>query len=298
MASPKNLFSKPSGLAKDTNHALWQARIHRKFLYSTGERFFFNGQNALVAYLEFANLERIASETAASSNGSKAILQLLKNPELKIQLAISAGLTCPIRELWTNLTKTTTRRGLSDKISALKARIQRLDSGELEICHFIASISVEDDHAMCGRDLFLEIHANNPETFARTKEIYLNIVGQMMPFLDSFEQVNQESDDDNVDPTNVPCERVFGVLKYAEKALPNLKFGLLAQHTMAKFNKVSALLPSIDPALREQFHSEISDIQKRMKQEHLDQQANVLAAARRVRDELFEQLFYFLTIEC
>ena len=230
------------------------------------------------------------------SNGSKAILQLLKNHELKIQLAIISSLTC--RELWTNLTKTTTRRGLSEKISALKARIQRLDSGELEICQLIASISVEDDDAMCSRDLFLETHANNPETLARLKEIYLNIVGLMMPFLESFEQVNQESDDDNADPTNVPCERVFGVLKYAEKALLNLRFGLLAQHTMAKFNKVSALLPSIDPALLEQFHSEISDIQKRMKQEHLDQQANVLAAARRVRDELFEQLFYYLTIEC
>ena len=122
-------FSKPSGLAKDTNYALWQARSRRRFLYSTGERFFFNGQNALIAYLEFDNLEKIASETAPISNGSKAILQLMKDPELKIQLAISAGLTCPIRELWSNLTKTTTRRGLSDKIGELKARIQRLESG-------------------------------------------------------------------------------------------------------------------------------------------------------------------------
>ena len=61
-------FSKPSGLAKDTNYALWQARSRRRFLYSTGERFFFNGQNALIAYLEFDNLEKIASETAPISN--------------------------------------------------------------------------------------------------------------------------------------------------------------------------------------------------------------------------------------
>ena len=46
-----------------------------------------------------------------------------------------------------------------------------------------------------------------------------------MPFLESFEQVNEERGDETVDPTNVPVERVFGVLKYAEKALPNLKFG-------------------------------------------------------------------------
>ncbi len=66
--------------------------------------------------------------------------------------------------------------------------------------------------------------------------------------------------------------------KYAEKALPNLQFGLLAQQTMAKFNN----LPSIDPALLDQFHSEISEIEKRMKQEHLDQQANILSAALRL----------------
>ena len=78
-------FSKPSGLAKDTNYALWQARSRRRFLYSTEERFFFNGQNALIAYLEFDNLEKIALETEPISNGSKAILQLMKDPELNIQ---------------------------------------------------------------------------------------------------------------------------------------------------------------------------------------------------------------------
>ena len=54
----------------------------------------------------------------------------------------------------------------------------------------------------------------------------MHIVGQMMSFLESFEQVNKERDD-TVDLKNVPVERVFGVLKYAEKALPNLQFGLL-----------------------------------------------------------------------
>ena len=55
---------------------------------------------------------------------------------------------------------------------------------------------------------------------------------------------------------------------------------------MAKINKVSALLPTIDTAKLEEFHFEISDIEKKMKQDHLDQQANVLDAARRVRDEV------------
>ena len=85
-------------------------------------------------------------------------------------------------------------------------------------------------------------------------------------------------------------------MKYAEKAFPNLQFGSLAQHAMAKFNKVSALLPTIDTAKLEEFHFEISDIEQKMKQDHLDQQANVLDAARRVRDEVLSQsLFYFFT---
>ena len=56
----------------------------------------------------------------------------------------------------------------------------------------------------------------------------------------------------------------------------------------AKFNKVSQDLANIDPAKFEQFHSEISVIEKRMKQDHLAQQVNNLAAARRVRDEVLD----------
>ena len=54
-----------------------------------------------------------------------------------------------------------------------------------------------------------------------------------MPFLESLENINNQRSDEKENPTNFPCERVFGVLKYAEKALPNLQFGSLAQHEMA-----------------------------------------------------------------
>ena len=136
----------------------------------------FNGQNALIAYLEFDNSEKIASQTAPISNGSKAILQLMKDPELNIQLAISTGLTCPIRELWSNLTKTTTRRGFSDKIGELKARIQRLESGELKIIDLIGRISVNDADAIQGRDLFLESYGQNPDTLlSLSKKLIKNV---------------------------------------------------------------------------------------------------------------------------
>ena len=61
-------------------------------------------------------------------------------------------------------------------------------------------------------------------------------------------------------------DRIFELLKFAEKALPNLQFGLLAQQSlMAKFNQVSEDLPNIDPSKYDQFHSEVSVIEKRMK---------------------------------
>ena len=89
----------------------------------------------------------------------------MRNQELKIQLSISAGLTCPIRELWSNLTKTTTRRCLSDNIGALKTRIQRLQSSDLNMRDLIESISAEDEDAMRGRDLFLEVHEDNLDMY-------------------------------------------------------------------------------------------------------------------------------------
>ena len=63
-------------------------------------------------------------------------------------------------------------------------------------------ISAEDADAIQGRDLFVESHGENPDTLLRLNEIYLNIVGQMMPFFESFENLNQERGDEIVDLTN------------------------------------------------------------------------------------------------
>ena len=87
----------------------------------------------------------------------------MKNKELKIQLAISAGLSYQIRELWSHLTKTTTRRRLSESIVALKARLDCLKNDELNIIQLITSISVDDENAVCKRKLFPETPRNNPD---------------------------------------------------------------------------------------------------------------------------------------
>ena len=68
-----------------------------------------------------------------------------------------------------------------------------------------------------------------------------------MAFHESFEQVNAEVGM-KLDTTNILCERVLEVLKCAEKALSNLDFRFLSQHTIAKFNKVSANLSITVPA--------------------------------------------------
>ena len=119
----------------------------------------------MIAYIEFDHLKQIVSETALFSYGLKAILQPMKNKELKIQLAISAGLTYQIRELWSHLTKTTTRRRLSESIVALKARLDCLKNDELNIIQLITSISVDDENAVCKRELFPETPRNNPDVY-------------------------------------------------------------------------------------------------------------------------------------
>ena len=73
--------------------------------------------------------------------------------------------TCPIHEFWSNLTKTTTRRWLSDNIGALKTRFQRFQSSDLNMRDLIESISAEDEDAMRGRDLFLEVHEDNLDMY-------------------------------------------------------------------------------------------------------------------------------------
>ena len=67
---------------------------------------------------------------------------------------------------------------------------------------------------------------------------------------------------------------------------------------MANFNKEAEPLKNIDPAKLEQYHFEISVFEKQMKQDHPDQPANVLAAERRERDEVFDSFSFLFSINC
>ena len=75
---------------------------------------------------------------------------------------------------------------------------------------------------------FLKPQKKSRGSFENKRNISQYVVDQKMPFLESLENINNERSDEQGDPTYVPCERVFGVLTYAEKALPYLQFDSLA----------------------------------------------------------------------
>ena len=281
-------FAPPSGLAQDNLYQLWKVKSKTKFLYSTGQRFFFIGTNALLAFLEYDKLHQIVAENQAASNGAKEIFQLMKNPKLKEELSLMAGLSCLIRQLWTDLTIKSTRKKLALKINTLYDLVSKLENGEANIIDSIRNANVKDADVNAGRELFLTAFENDVGKLDEVKDIYLFIVKNMRQFLEPFTEVEEGTEQDIIDPTNIPCERVFGLLKYAEKHLLNLQFGLLAHHAVAKFNRVDLTLDSLDTDCLESIHSDIPRIEQKLKQQHLEQEEKKLEAARRNRDQVIK----------
>ena len=279
-------FAPPSGLAQDNLYQLWKVKSKSKFLISTGQRFFFIGNNALIAFLEYDKLYQIVEENQAASNGAKEIFQLMKNPKLKEELTLMAGLACLIRQIWTHLTIKTTRAELASKINMLYDLVMKIENGEANIIDTIKNANSEDENVKLGRELFLSELEDNDEKINVVKEIYLYIVKNMRPFLEPFTEVDEGTEENLIDPTNIPCERVFGLFKYAEKHLGKLQFGLLANHAIAKFNRLDLKLDSLDPEQLEKIHSEIPKIEKLLKQQEREQEEHKLEAARRQRDQV------------
>ena len=75
-----------------------------------------------------------------------------------------------------------------------------------------------------NRGLELHLHLQpkweNSDTFLRLKEVDPNIVGLMMPFRESFENVNQEIGHKIVDPTDVPVDSVLGYWNIQRRHYP------------------------------------------------------------------------------
>ena len=279
-------FAKPSGLAKDNLYQMWQVKSSLRFLYATGERFFFLGNNALIAILEFGKLKQIADENQGVSNGAKEIFQLMKNSKLEEELTIMAGLACLIRQLWTHLTIKSTRREFSSKIKMLDELVAKLKSNEASLIDSIKNANVDDTNVQKGRDLFLSMYETDEHMINTITAIYIDIVEQMQPFLEPFSEVEEGTEENVIDPTNISCERAFGLLKYAEKHLVNLQFGLLANHAVAKFNRLDLALDSYDSSKLEEIHANIPAIEKHLKDQQRDQEAHKVESARRNRDQV------------
>ena len=107
-----------------------------------------------------------------------------------------------------------------------------------------------------------------------------------MPFLSPFLIVEDGTENNLIDPTNVPVERSFGMFKFLEKLLVNLQFGLLSAMTLAKFNHLNEQLQSFDSDKLWNAHAEIDSIEARMRKEHEAQEANRVEHTERVRDEV------------
>ena len=116
--------------------------------------------------------------------------------------------------------------------------------------------------------------------------IYIQIIEQMQPFLEPFSELEEGTEEHLVDPTNIACERAFGLLKYAEKHLQNLQFGLLASHAVAKFNRLDLALDYYDSSILEEIHANIAIIEKHLKEQQRDQAAHKVESPRRNRDQL------------
>ena len=166
--------------------------------------------------------------------------------------------------------------------------ITKLENNDASIIDTIKNASVEDVKVQTARELFLTEFEDNEEKIDQVKEIYLFIVKNMRPFLEPFTEIEEGTEQNLIDPTNIPCERVFGLYKHAEKHLLNLQFGLLAQHAVAKFNRID--FNSFDENRMQEIHADIPNIEKKIKEKEKEQEANKLEAARRNRDQVLNNL--------
>ena len=262
-------LSKPSGQAKDSLYDLWTRKSDRQFKHSLGERFFFITDNVLVSFLDYEKLSSFVKENKSSSNGAKQIHQLMKNKNLKTEMLLMSGLAALIRKLWKTLTVKRTKKALAQKIEELKENLRDLRSGDISILQLIEDADINDESTIAARDLFLQKSDDNIAN--KAKEIYIDIIHQMMPYLNDFLIVEDGTEDHIIDPTNIPAERAFGVFKFIEKHLVNLQFGLISATTIATFNHLEKEIDNFDSDRIWDAHSQISDVERKMKAKHIAQ---------------------------
>ena len=283
---------KPSGQAKDNLFHLWSRKSTRRFKHSTGERFFFVTDNILASFLDFDKLRSFVAENESSSNGAKQINELMKNQNLEKQMLIMSGLATLIRELWKTLAIKQQKQAFAKKIEHIKETMHSLRSGDIQILQLIENANIRDKMTTTARELFLV--KSNEEIQNDVKVIYIDIIDQMMPFLNDFLIVEEGTEGNQIEPTNVPVERAFGMFKFIEKLLVNLQFGLISATTIAKFNHLPDELEKYDANLIWDAHSRISIIENEMKSKHIEQENFRIDHAESMRNEVNpSSVFYY-----
>lgn len=272
---------KPSGQAKDNLYHLWERKSSRRFKHSTGERFFFVTDNTLVSFLDFDKLFSFVTENKSNSNGAKQFHELMMNKDLEKQMLIMSGLATLIRELWKTLTVKQKKQLLSDKIEKLKENVNSLRSGDINILQLIENANIRNKLTVTSREMFL--NKSGEDTANDVKLIYID---KMMPYLNQFLVVEEGTENHQIEPSNVPVERAFGIFKFIEKLLVNLQFGLISATTIAKFNHLPNELETYDSDIIWNAHSQISAIEKDMKSKHIEQENFRVRHAESMRNEV------------
>ena len=275
---------KPSGQAKDNLFHLWERKSSRRFKHSTGERFFFVTDNTLVSFLDFDKLFSFVTENKSNSNGAKQIHELMMNKDLEKQMLIMSGLATLIRELWKTLTVKQKKQLLSDKIEKLKENVNSLRSGDVDILQLIEDANIRNKLTVTSREMLL--NKSSEDTANDVKIIYIDIINKMMPYLNQFLIVEEGTENHQIEPSNVPVERAFGIFKFIEKLLVNLQFGLISATTIAKFNHLPNELETYDSDIIWKAHSQISKIEKDMKSKHIEQENFRVQHAESMRNEV------------
>lgn len=193
----------------------------------------------------------------------------IRNILVMSEMLLMSGLAALIRKLWKTLTVKRTKQSLAQKIEELKEKQHALRSGDISILQMIGDAEINDELAVAARELFLQ--KANEDIAIQAKNIYIDIVNQMMPYLNDFLIVEEGTENHIVDPTNIPAERAFGVFKFIENHLVNLQFGLISATTIAKFNHLATEIENFDSDLIWDAHSQINDIEKKLKAKHIAQ---------------------------
>ena len=130
------------------------------------------------------------------------------------------------------------RKFLSDKIEKTKEIVHSLRSGNIDILQYW-KFQHSFKLTVTSNELFS--NKSSEDTANDVKLIYIDIIDIMIPYLNQFLIVEEKTANHQIEPSNIPVERAFGIFKFIEKLPVILQFGLISATSIAKFNHLQNL---------------------------------------------------------